>query len=133
MTSKLGGRRWPKKLLRLMLVFAVSVGVLGVSREGAAMDANGMYWQVSAVSCWEFVESRRNGTDGPFKWWLAGYLTAMNDLLAETYNLVGSDDLSGPMLWIENWCGKNPLRGLAEASSALVHELYPRRQQSAPK
>jgi hypothetical protein len=49
----------------------------------------------------------------------------MNDLLAQTYNLVGSDDLSGPMLWIENWCGKNPLRGLAEASSALVHELYP--------
>ena len=87
--SKLGGRRWPIKLLRLVLAFAASVCVLGVPREGVAMDPNGMYWQFSAVSCREFVESRRNGTDGPFKWWLAGYLTAMNDLLAETYNLVG--------------------------------------------
>lgn len=58
MASKLGGRRWPIKLLRLVLVFAVSVGVLGVSCEGAAMDPNGMYWQFSAVSCREFVESR---------------------------------------------------------------------------
>jgi hypothetical protein len=46
---------------------------------------------------------------------MAGYLTALNDQLPETYNLVGSDDLSGPMLWVESWCNKNLLKFFALA------------------
>jgi hypothetical protein len=121
------------KLISGVLAFAVSFGVLGVSREGMSMDKTGYYWVFHDASCGQLVDARRNKEDGPYEAWLAGYLTAMDIELPDTTNLVGSDDLSGPVLWVENWCIKNPLEPFAHAAWALVRDLYPQRQKAAPK
>jgi hypothetical protein len=116
-----------------MLTFAVSLGVLGMPREGFSKDKDGFYMAFFTVSCSKYVEARRTHSDEEYEWWLAGYLTGLNNELPNTFNLVGSDDLSGPMLWLEDWCNKNPLKSMAEGAQAFVLELYPKRQQSRPK
>jgi hypothetical protein len=121
------------KLMPFVIAFAVSAGVLGSSREGMSTDSDGYYWAFFPASCGDFVDARRTNSDKFYKWWLAGYLTALNDQIPDTYNLVGSDDLSGPLLWLENWCSKNPLKGMGEGARELVLELYPHRQQAKPK
>ncbi len=79
------------------------------------------------------MEARHNETDSLYEWWLSGFLSAMNLALADTYNLVGFDDLHGPMLWLENWCTQNPQKTIQDGAAALVRDLYPRRQKTAPK
>ena len=121
------------KLVPVMLAFAVSLAVLGMPREGFSKDKDGFYMAFFAVSCRKYVVARRTHSDEEYEWWLAGYLTGLNNELPNTFNLVGSDDLSGPMLWLEDWCNKYPLKSMAEGAQAFVLELYPKRQQSRPK
>lgn len=64
--------------------------------------------------------------------WVAGYLTAYNQFTPDTYNILGNSDLIGVLLWIKNYCEKNPLDSAAAALKNLTPELYPRRTVKAP-
>ena len=120
------------RFLPVILALAAAVTALGLPSAGWSKDSQGNYAE-HGVTCGKFVEARRSHTDFVDKWWLAGYLTAMNYEMPDTYSLVGSDDLSGSMLWLENWCIKNPLSDLTDGAQALVRELYPNRQKEGPK
>jgi len=45
-------------------------------------------------------------------------------------SFLGDTDVSGAMLWLQNYCKANPSNDLAEGMLALTAELYPRRHRT---
>ncbi len=56
-------------------------------------------------SCGTYVKARseRYG-DSDYRGWLTGYLSARNGRFNGFYDLLEGSDLSGAMLWLENYC-----------------------------
>ena len=110
--------------------------LLVVPGSGMGTDADGRYevYAFGLHSCGTFVEARRNRDDFLFATWFTGYMTAVNQLSHTAYSMLGTSDIEGAMLWIENYCRKNPLEPFAVASHALLlFELYPKHFTKAPK
>lgn len=63
--------------------------------------------------------------------YVSGWLSAYNMVASETYNII-PNGLDGAMLWLNNYCNKNPLKNLDAGLRELVIEAYPSRQQKPP-
>jgi len=63
--------------------------------------------------------------------YVLGWLSAFNALTPDTFNIVPTG-ANGAMLWLNNYCAKNPLKNLDAGLQALVEEAYPSRQQNRP-
>jgi hypothetical protein len=105
-------------------------------------DAGGYYERIitkDAKSCGTYVAARDQGRRGDYKkenkhsQWLAGYITAYNNLKPDTYNIMGDKDMESVLLSLDNWCKEHPLRPFAEAVEILTIELYATRTRTAPK
>ena len=71
-------------------------------------------------SCGTYVEARseRYG-DSDYRGWLTGYLSARNGRFNGFYDLLEGTDLSGAMLWLENYCQSHPTEDFYRAAEAL--------------
>ena len=71
-------------------------------------------------SCGTYVEARseRYG-DSDYRGWLTGYLSARNGRFNGFYDLLEGSDLSGAMLWLENYCQSHPTEDFYRAAEAL--------------
>ena len=78
------------------------------------------------------MEIRKNPSNNVIDWYVAGYLTAVNFHLDDTYNILGSSDIPSVLLWLEKYCGKEPLSNIQVGLALLVIELYPNRKVKAP-
>jgi len=87
---------------------------------------------IGSESCGTYISERRLGRDNPYRGWITGYLSAYNESSKNTYNMLGNSDVEAAMLWIENYCNKNPLSSFSQASQALLTELFPNRQTKKP-
>ncbi|HKI63721.1 MAG TPA: hypothetical protein VKA16_03755 [Burkholderiales bacterium] len=97
-----------------------------------ARDATGSFETVGAKSCGSFLQDRQAhgwAYDADTAW-VTGYVTAYNALTPDTGNILGDTDVSGAMLWLQNYCKANPSNDLAEGMLALTAELYPRRHRT---
>ena len=111
----------------------ILVGLFG-STSATASDKQGMYYAHGSISCSEFLEEQKT------KSWshtshigiVVGFISGFNLASPNTYNILGASDTGGALLWIKNYCEKQPLENLQGALRSLVVELYPRRLQSAP-
>jgi len=100
-----------------------------LSGSGICRDVHGdfMGYGVGGESCGKFIEKRRNRQDTGYMHWVTGYLTAINLERPMTYNILGTTDIHGAMLWLENYCQRYPLIDVNDAVDALADELYPKR------
>jgi hypothetical protein len=107
--------------------------ILLLSISAHASDKSGNYAILGAgtSSCGSFVEARKNATATMYRTWLTGYFTALNLMSPDTYNLLGSTDIDGAILWVENYCRANPIKNFENAAQALWVELLPSRQKRA--
>jgi hypothetical protein len=112
--------------LLLLLFFVPGSGITG--------DVNGVYemYGTGSQSCGSFARERKKEAYARYAAWMAGYLTAV-DARTPTASILGTTDLQGAMLWLENYCNKNPLEPFANAVYALVDARYPMRFTPAPK
>ncbi len=108
----------------------------------SAGDKNGYFQSVIGKderTCGSYVLARDEGRRGSFEkqnnfaTWLAGYLTGYNQLMPDTYDIKGNSDMNSLLLWLENYCKKNPLEDFISAVDMLVNELHPKRHKQAPK
>src|SRR5438128_1255268 len=102
-----------------------------VPLSGICADADGNYTIVGVGfdSCGRYVQETRRGPSSsfPYRGWIGEYLTAVNLSTPNTYHIAGTTDLDGLMLWLENYCNKNPLKPFYNAVENLINELYPKR------
>jgi hypothetical protein len=107
-----------------------------------ASDKNGRYLvsiSKSHHSCGQYISARNERSLGDFmredffRAWLHGYVTAYDFLKTDTYDILGSTDTDSALLWLEQYCRKNPHDEFANAAEALMIELYPKRIRQDPK
>ncbi len=90
-------------------------------------------------SCGQYVAARDEGRRGNhrqeniFSVWISGYRTAYNAQTPDTWEIAGQTDTESMLLWLENYCKRNPLESFAGAMDLLTNELHPKRIRKAPE
>ena len=120
-----------RRVVRLVLSLVASLILIS---QAEAADINGRFIILGfgSESCGTYVAERKLGKDNPYRGWLTGYLSAYNESLKNTYNVLGNTDVEAALLWIDKYCNEHPLDSFADANKALLTELLPRRQVSKP-
>ena len=97
-----------------------------------AADKSGKFtvFSMGTKSCGEVVADFKENGRGKLSnsIWVAGYLTAVNEHVANRSNIAPGTDPAAWDLWINNYCTANPLESLSSATTALIGELSKRRQ-----
>ena len=130
-----------KVAMAVSLVSMISLGSITVS----AMDKNGRYFAlgVGKRSCEDYVKFREkrleNFTPEQYEMadlvvdhWVAGYLTAHNLYVTDTYNVMGGASIEQAVAWLDNYCRSNQKKLFAEAVFAMVQSLHPKRLTADP-
>jgi hypothetical protein len=114
----------------LPVIVFVAGALLAASTYGA--DRKGAYRLYGSRTCSEYLQAKQEGNpvggvavDG----WVAGYISAYNSIAPDTFNIMGGSDLGGALLWLKNYCEKQPLSELGEAMQLLIKELQPKRKR----
>ncbi len=68
-----------------------------------------------------------------FSLYTMGYLTAINRLAHDTYDIGGRKNTKTLMVWLEQYCAENPDDSYDRALHHLIAEIYPHRTAVAPQ
>ena len=107
--------------------------LLAVPGELPARDAGGAYKArgLGLDTCISFLDTAEEER-GPYFGWLAGYLTAYNYLVRDTYSIAEYSSLARTNDWFERYCREHPDRMLHEAARQFVTERYRIRAKRRP-
>jgi hypothetical protein len=110
-----------------------------------AMDSNGRYHAlgVGARSCADYVKysekKLENFTDEQYEiadkiieHWVAGFMTAHNFYVTDTYDVVGTVTIDQLQERIEKYCRANPDKRVAESIVLIATELHKNRIKLDP-
>jgi hypothetical protein len=121
-----------KRILQpILLILALSVTQTGIARD---MDEQYAVFGVGGENCATYLVARDQG--GPAeRWyhhWLSGYLSAVNNAGASTYNILGDKSMADILDWLEGYCAANPNVNFANAVADMAAILYADRKNVAP-
>jgi hypothetical protein len=68
-----------------------------------------------------------------FSLYTMGYLTGINRLASDTYDIAGNKNTKTLMVWLEKYCKEHPEDSFDYALFSLVADLYPNRITAAPE
>jgi hypothetical protein len=137
------------KLFRSVYIFSsVLVMVVVATSPLYAIDSNNRYFAygVGQRSCEDYVKFREKRletleqqhqrftkdelyeiVDKIVEHWIAGFLTAHNLYVSDTYDVAGKAKMDELKTRLEKSCRANPKQHFAEAVITLVQELHPQR------
>ena len=137
-----------KKLFRTSrIVFGVILVIAVAGSRLYAIDRNNRYFAygVGQRSCEDYIKFREKRietlegyerytkdelyeiVDKIVEHWIAGFLTAHNLYVHDTYDLAGKTTMDDLKARLEKSCRANRTQYFAEAVITLVHELHPQR------
>ncbi len=110
-----------------------------------AMDSNGRYFAlgVGSRSCADYVkysekrlenfsEEQYAIADKIIEHWVAGFMTAHNFYVTDTYDALGTVTIDQLQERIEQYCRANPTKRVAEAMVAIAQDLHKNRIRVDP-
>jgi hypothetical protein len=125
--------------------FLASLLISGGPYSTLAMDSNGRYFAlgVGSRSCGDYVkysEKRLENftpeqyeiADVIIEHWVAGFFTAHNFYVTDTYDVVGTVTIDQLQERIEKYCRANPNKRVAEAMVAIAQDLHKNRIRVDP-
>jgi hypothetical protein len=137
-----------KRFRAPFVVLGVVVVIAAASSRLAAIDTNNRYFAygVGQRSCEDYVKFRDKRletleqqyerytkdelyeiVDKIVEHWIAGFLTAHNLYVSDTYDIVGKATMDDLKARLEERCRANGKQHFAEAVITLVQELHPQR------
>jgi len=73
-------------------------------------------------SCGKWVNTpKRTGDHERLRQWVLGYLSGVN--MESSADFLRGRDADGLTVWIDNYCRRNPLHAITQATHALITEL----------
>jgi len=135
------------------ILIALLFAVLAASPKLYAIDKNNRYFAygVGQGSCENYIELREKNlaaleqqyprytkddlyeiVDQVIRQWIAGFLTAHDLYVADTYNVAGNTTMDDMMNRLQNICRANPKQYFAEAMVLLAQQLNPKRIATDP-
>ena len=142
-----------KKLVRAATVLVLAVFLIPAGMTGAlAMDSNGKFFAygVGQMSCEDYVKLREKRSetlekqepytkdelyeivDKVIDYWIAGFLTAHNFYVTDTYDLAGNVKMEELKARVEKICRADTKQYFAKAMITLSQEMNPQRVKAAP-
>jgi hypothetical protein len=122
--------------MKRIVIPAILASTLVICGTTPARDMDEQYaaFGVGGENCATYLVARdRTGrVEHWYHHWLKGYLTAVNNAGASTYNIVGDKRLTDLLDWLEGYCAVNPNVNFANAVADMVTLLYQDRQNIAP-
>ena len=116
-----------------LIVFCLA---LGTAATAVARDMDEQYavFGVGGENCATYLVARdQSGTaERWYHHWLSGYLTAVNNAGASTYNILGDKSMADILDWLEGYCAANPNVNFSNAVADMVGLLYADRENMAP-
>lgn len=99
-----------------------------------ARDVNQQYKAqgLGLDTCTSFLDVPVEGR-GLYYSWLAGYLTAYNYLVRDTYSIAEYSGLTRTNEWLEKYCNEHPNHLVHEAARRFVTERYRIRLKQKPE
>jgi hypothetical protein len=115
------------------VVFAVTLSTMAMA---PARDVDDQYavFGVGGENCATYLVARDQAGSAE-RWyhhWLNGYLSAVNNAGASTYNILGDKSMADILDWLEGYCAADPNANFANAVADMVAILYQDRQNIAP-
>lgn len=86
-------------------------------------------------SCSVYSAARKAGDEqeNQIRQWLAGYVTAFNLIVGGTYDIFGSTDFDGMLVWLDDRCEKYPNENLTNTVARFTEVTYSYRKQVRPE
>jgi len=121
---------------RMTRTGALLLGALLFTSAAQSRDMDDQYavFGVGGENCAAYLVARDHGGTAE-RWyhhWLAGFMTAVNNAAAGTYNILGENSMADILDWLEGYCAANPNVNFSNAVADLVSILYEQRQNMAP-
>jgi hypothetical protein len=111
---------------------ALALGVVTLS--ATAVDANGKFGAHGARSCGEFLEAQKNPDKlyerAVIEGWMMGWVTGYNTMARDTYDIMGTTNLSSIRQWMTDYCAKNPQDPLSTGMIELALALQGSRKKT---
>jgi hypothetical protein len=127
------------------VAFLMSLLISGALSKTLPMDSNGRYFALGAGSrsCTDYIKFREKRIENftPEQYdiakvivehWVAGFLTAHNFYVTDTYDVVGTITIDQLEERIEKFCRANPNSRVAEAMVSIAQELHTNRIRVDP-
>ena len=136
------------------ILLTVALTVVALPSSLHAIDSNNRYFAygVGQRSCEDYIKVREKKLDALerqyerytkdelyeivdkiVEHWIAGFLTAHNLYVSDTYDLAGRSTMDELKARLEKSCRANTKQYFAEAMIALARELHPQRVKADPK
>ncbi len=121
--------------LTIAYLFASILLIMFMPVPGSSSDAKGNYVAlgVGLELCQTFLQARSNGLDLPYRHWLTGYFTAVNQLTKDTVDIRGTTNSDGMLGLLEQYCIRHRDHSFSRAMESLIKELCPRRITHMPQ
>jgi hypothetical protein len=129
----------------VMATFLGSILISGGLSNTLAMDTNGRYFALGVGSkpCADYLKyaekKLENFTDEQYEiadkiieHWVAGFMTAHNFYVTDTYDVVGTVTIDQLQERIEKYCRANPNKRVAESIVLIAEELHKNRIRMDP-
>jgi len=132
----------------MRVISAVALGFLFASSTVHAVDSNNRYFAygLGQKTCQDYINFREKKlealeqryqrytkdelyeiVDKIVEHWIAGFITAHNLYVSDTYDVAGKTNMDDLKVRLENGCRANPKQYFVEAMIALVQQLNPQR------
>jgi hypothetical protein len=131
--------------LSVIACFLGSLLTSGGLSNALAMDVNGRYFAlgVGSRSCADYVkysekklenftDEQYEITDKIIEHWVAGFMTAHNFYVTDTYDVVGAVTIDQIQERIEKYCRANPSKRVAESIVLIAEALHKNRVRVDP-
>ncbi len=118
-----------KKILAILVALVLTGPVI-------AKDIDGQYavFSVGGNPCRDYLAARKVGDEPEQRWlhWIAGYLSAFNQIVPNTYNILGDREFGAFLGELDGYCGAHQDALLVSALSALAERMYGDRRNLSP-
>jgi hypothetical protein len=117
---------------RLILIAMSSLLLAAPLARAADEDSNYVIWGVGKKSCNSYSQARSQGKADEFRSYVAGYLTAYNAFMPETYNIAPGQQTDGVLAWLDDHCADSKTSYVADALHRFIEESHEAREKAAP-
>jgi hypothetical protein len=117
---------------RIVLMLAAAL----LAAPAAAKDIDEQYavFSVGGNPCSDYLAAREAGGEPEQRHlhWIAGYLSAFNQIVPGTYNILGQRDFGSFLTELDGYCRAHRDELLVSALSVLAERMYPDRLNLSP-
>ena len=84
---------------------------------------------IGSGSCQDYLDARADGGEIESQTieWLAGYISAFNLIVSDTYDIYGSTDFPGMLTWLDDHCKKFPRSVFVNTVARFTEIVHPYR------